>query len=137
MRIGGIANFDLMSSYNRIDYLNKQAEVNQSAVNETKNADNKVDEKVAPVEAVSGATPLKVNLNLDSIRKNASLEDISLDFMRREPFSLEEVDGDNQDSVMSKAVSQMEKDESLKQYQVFVGESNVVFNDEDGIVIRK
>lgn len=137
MRIGGIANFDLMSSYNRIDYLNKQAEVNQSAVNDTKNADNKVDEKVAPVEAVTEAAPLKVNLNLDSIRKNASLEDISLDFMRREPFSIEEVDGDNQDSVMSKAVSQMEKDESLKQYQVFVGDSNVVFNDEDGIVIRK
>lgn len=137
MRIGGIGNFDLMSSYNRIDYFNKQAEINQSAVNETKDADNKVDEKIAPVEAVSEATPLKVNLNLDSIRKNASLEDISLDFMKREPFSLEEIDGDKQDSVMSKAVSQMEMDESLKQYQTFVGDSNVVFNDEDGIVIKK
>lgn len=137
MRIGGITGFDLMSSYNRIDSLTRQTEVNQSKVRNSDNSSDKIDEKVAPVEAASEVTPLKVNLNLDSIRKNASLEDISLDFMKREPFSIEKIKDAGQESEISKAVSQMEKDESLKQYQVFVGDSNVVFNDEDGIVIKK
>ncbi len=137
MRIGGITGFDLMSSYNRIDSLTRQTEVNQSQVRNSDNSSDKIDEKVAPVEAASEVTPLKVNLNLDSIRKNASLEDISLDFMKREPFSIEKIKDAGQESEISKAVSQMEKDESLKQYQVFVGDSNVVFNDEDGIVIKK
>ena len=41
------------------------------------------------------------------------------------------------DYEVQKAYSDLEKDESLKQYQYFVGEGEIIDDSEDGIVIRK
>ncbi len=47
------------------------------------------------------------------------------------------VDDQSMRNDMLKAVSEMEKDTSLTQYQYFVGESNIIFADEDGTVMIK
>ena len=138
MAINGLGSFDMMSTYNRIN-------VSDQAISAAR-SDAKVETKPAEESAVVNEQPkeaqqpeLKVNLNLEGMRRRTgfNLDDISRDFTRREPFSISRVDDNAMQSEMKKAVSDMEKDQSLQQFQYFVGESNVVFNDEDGIVIRK
>ena len=86
MTINGLGQFDMMSAYNRIDSISKPpVEPVKPAAVETQPQENPVkqqEEKEAP--------QLKINLNLDGIRSrgNASLEDISRDFTRRDGFSL-------------------------------------------------
>lgn len=135
MTINGLGQFDMMSAYNRIENISKPpVEPVKPAAVETQPQENPVkqqEEKEAP--------QLKINLNLDGIRSrgNASLEDISRDFTRRDGFSLTNMDPVAMQNEMDKAVSEMNKDQSLKQYQVFVGSGNVIVDDEDGIVTMK
>ena len=130
MTINGLGQFDMMSAYNRIDSIPK-------APVEPVKAEAPVKEQENPAKET--APQLKINLNLDGIRarSNASLEDISRDFTKRENFSLTNMDPVAMETEMQKAVSEMNKDQSLKQYQVFVGDNNIITNDEDGIVIMK
>ena len=141
MKVNGLGSFDLMSNYNRID-------VTDRAVNSISPVTPVSQETVAPVtkaapeEKTSTATQapdLKVNLNFDGMRRSSSvgLSDITRDFGKREPFTMTRFDDQSMRDDMLKAVSQMEQDSSLMQYQYFVGENNVILNDEDGIVIMK
>lgn len=79
-----------------------------------------------------------IDLRLDDIkpRKNASLEVVSLSLSEPNGFEMKGRDSDLADLDMEKAVSDMQKDQALMQYQYFVGETNVL-NNEDGIVIQK
>ena len=79
-----------------------------------------------------------IDLRLDDIRprQNASLEDISLSLNEPKSFEMKGRDSDLASLDMEKAVSDMQKDQALMQYQYFVGETNVSA-DEDGIVIAK
>jgi len=130
MTINGLGQFDMMSAYNRIDNFSK-------APVEAVKPVAQPEAQEAPVK--ESAPQLKINLNLDGIRakSNASLEDISRDFTKRENFSLTNMDPLSMETEMEKAVSEMNKDQSLRQYQVFVGDNNIIMNDEDGIVIMK
>ena len=134
MAINGLGSFDMMSTYNRI-------RVNDQAVSETRPvASTQAEELSVKEQPQEQKQPeLKVNLNLDGMRSRSSynLESITRDFAKREAFSISNVDDKEMEDEMLKAVSTMEKDQSLQQFQYFVGESNVVFNDADGIVIRK
>ena len=83
-------------------------------------------------------------------RGNASLGNVSIALGNRDDslVGLGNIGG-IQSNVMKKAVSQMQKDSVLHEYQYFVGsgvvnnaanrsaDSNIIANDEDGIVIRK
>ena len=83
-------------------------------------------------------------------RGNASLGNVSIALGNRDDslVGLGNIGG-IQSNVMKKAVSQMQKDSVLHEYQYFVGsgvvnnatgrsaDSNILTNDEDGIVIRK
>lgn len=149
MTINGLGQFDMMSAYNRINSIPKAPVENvaKPQVQENQKADDTVKvqpeakEEIKAEEKAAGG--LKINLNLDGIRakSNASLEDISRDFTKRDNFSIrgfDEVESPDEMAMqMEKAVSEMQKDSSLKQYQYFVGEGNVITNDEDGIVIMK
>jgi len=134
MTINGLGSFDLMSKYNRIDYAertsNAVAPVNQESVN----AVSEVKEQEQKSEP-----ELKVNLNFDGMRRRQSLsyEDISRDFGRREAFTVTQADDQTMKNDMLKAVSDMEKDSSLTQYQYFVGDNDIVLDNEDGLVILK
>lgn len=139
MAIKGLGSFDMMSAYNRINV--KDQAINAAAttvepVKEVAEAVNTVEEKQ---EESTKQPELKVNLNLEGMRRRSgyNLEDISRDFSRREPFAITSIDDQAMKSEMQKAVSEMEKDQSLQQYQYFVGDANVILDNEDGIVIKK
>lgn len=134
MAINGLGSFDMMSTYNRINYSDQAISAASSAVAPVKEAEV-VNEK--PQEEKQ--PELKVNLNLDGMRSRSgyNLDDISRDFSRREAFSITNADEQSMDSEIQKAVSTMEKDHSLQQFQYFVGDSNVILDNEDGIVIMK
>ena len=80
----------------------------------------------------------EIDLRLDDIRprQNASLEDISLSLNEPNGFEMKGRLSDIESLDMQKAISDMQKDQALMQYQYFVGDSNIV-NNEDGIVIQK
>lgn len=84
------------------------------------------------------AAPSGIDLRLDDIRprQNATLEDISLSLNEPGGFEMKGRQSDIEDLDIEKAVSDMQKDQALMQYQYFVGDSGV-FNSDDGIVIAK
>ena len=128
----GIDNFQVnqYSSYNRIQNdLNRDAELKKLG----QQAEAHVQEKVS--EAPSSKD---LDLRLGDIRPraNASLEDISLSLNDNGSFEMKGRESDIAALDMEKAVSDMQKDQALMQYQYFVGDTNVS-NNEDGIVIAK
>lgn len=123
---------DMYSAYNRIQF-NRALEDSAS----TKlSGQNQSQEVVASKEV----TPKEMDLRLDSIkpRVNASLEDISLSLNESSAsFEMKGRESDIAQLDMEKAVSDMQKDKALMQYQYFVGDSNPFMSSEDGIVIAK
>lgn len=132
MAINGLGSFDMMSNYNRINLNDTAAKTIAPAVSEAKQ------EEVSAVKEAP-KPELKVNLNLDGMRRRTSVnfEDISKDFTKREPFVMAGIDDQTMKRDMMKAVSDMEKDSSLQQYNYFVGNNNVILDNEDGTVIMK
>lgn len=127
--IHGIGNSDLYNVYNRIQFPKQNEEVLQNAqASEAKGAVGEV-----------SIEPPKMDLKLDSIkpRVNASLEDVSLSLTKNSPFELKPASSDINSLDMDKAVSDMQKDGALMQYQYFVGDNEPIFASEDGIVIAK
>ncbi len=80
----------------------------------------------------------KLDLRLEDIRPraNATLEDISLSLNEPSGFEMKGRNSDINALDMEKAVSDMQKDQALMQYQYFVGDTNL-FASEDGVVIPK
>lgn len=73
-------------------------------------------------------------------KADAGLEDISLTFNRQEDFGYLGQDSDIHSLDVEKAISDMQKDRMLKQYQYFVGSSSNLYTERqtaDGIVIPK
>ena len=136
MAINRLGSFDMMSAYNRIDTTQRTANSAAQTAKVTENVNTVEPVKEAPQEEKQ---ELKVNLNLEGMRRRSTLsfDDISRDFAKREPFSMERVDDKTMQSQMQKAVSEMEEDSSIQQYQYFVGNNNVILDDEDGMVIMK
>lgn len=126
--IKGIENYQA-NLYNRI-----QNTQNDAAL-------RKINEQTANAEEKKQQVPSKeadIDLRLGDIRPraNASLEDISLSLNEPKGFDMKGRDSDIGSLDMEKAVSDMQKDQALMQYQYFVGDTNLV-NNEDGIVIAK
>lgn len=83
---------------------------------------------MTPISQVQNITPIN--------RQNAQLEDISVTFNKQEDFGYLGQDSDIENLDVQKAISDMRKDEVLKQYQYFVGNTNI-FGSEDGLVFAK
>ncbi len=115
-----------------------------SMINRIQNAQGeaalkKVNEQAAVAEKKQEpAREAALDLRLEDIRPraNASLEDISLSLNEPKGFEMKGRDADIEALDMEKAVSDMQKDEALQQYQYFVGDTNL-FSSEDGVVIAK
>jgi hypothetical protein len=92
----------------------------------------------APEQKQEEVGSAALDLRLEDIRPrvNASLEDISLSLNEPSSFEMKGRDADIEALDMEKAVSDMQKDEALQQYQYFVGDTNL-FSSEDGVVIVK
>jgi len=134
MAINGLGSFDMMSAYNRIG-------IDRAATTVAPEVQPVSAEQEASKQQSEAKEPeLKVNLNLDGMRRRPTsfnLDDIGRDFTKREPFVISQPDEETMQSDVEKAVSDMEKDRSLQQFQYFVGDSNVLVNDEDGMVFVK
>ena len=99
----------------------------------------KVNEQAAAKEKEQDSVKeTALDLRLEDIRPraNASLEDISLSLNEPKGFEMKGRNSDIETLDIEKAVSDMQKDEALQQYQYFVGDTNL-FASEDGIVIAK
>jgi len=126
---------DMYSAYNRIQIAKPEEDKSlQSLAGQAGNLPASTD--------VSGevVAPKEMDLRLDDIRPrtNVSIEDISLSL--NESASNFEMKGRESDITsldMEKAVSDMKRDQSLMQYQYFVGEANPFSSSADGIVIAK
>ncbi|MCR5591645.1 MAG: hypothetical protein K6F73_08935 [Lachnospiraceae bacterium] len=125
----GIDNFQVnqYSSYNRI----------QTELNRDEQLRKLGEQSQAPVEEKKQESK-DLDLRLDDIRPrtNASLEDISLSLSDNGSFEMKGRDSDLGSLDMEKAISDMQKDQALMQYQYFVGDTNIAAN-EDGVVIAK
>lgn len=128
MAMNGIGQYDLYNNYrlNRV----QESEVKQPQVREQQ-------ENVAEQQPKE----LSLSLNLEGIRarQNMSLSDVSLTMNQSSgsSFEMKALSYKPDTDEMDKAVSDMQKDSALMQYTYFVGDSNVVTADEDGIVLRK
>jgi len=134
--IQGIGYNNPYGMYNRIQYPNQNDE---ALKNLNRNALKSADENVATQAVPVTPTLPQMDLKLDSIRPrgNAPLEDISLSLDNSASFEMKGRDSDISALDISKAVSDMQKDEALMQYQYFVGGDNSVFSSEDGMVVAK
>ena len=92
-----------------------------------------------PVNIESYKTEAADNLSGQPDKRSgmADLENISLTFNKEETYDYIGSESGLANLDMQKAISDMRKDEILQGYQYFVGNSNTLFQSEDGIVIPK
>ena len=125
--INSLQSYDY-SALNRIQNDRRSAELAAKENNDTLGRQEK--------EQTSSAKDIDLRLGDIRPRQNASLEDISLSLNEPGSFEMKGRQSDIAALDIEKAVSDMQKDQALMQYQYFVGDTNVV-NSEDGIVIAK
>lgn len=127
--IKGIDNFQV-ANYNAYNRVNAHSE---EALKKLGTAEARIEEKALETSKGSG-----IDLRLDDIRprRNASIEDISLSLSEPSGFEMKGRDSSLSSLDMEKAVSDMQKDQALMQYQYFVGDSGIQ-QSADGIVIAK
>lgn len=117
MRIGIQGQYDLYTGFNAREAMGRIPEVPAA-----EQVGKGVDENTKPVS--------KEVINEDLLRKgNGDVGEIALRLKTANGFGMA-------DNVL-KAYSDLEKDESLKQYQYFIGNGEVIDSSEDGIVIQK
>ena len=132
MAMNGIGQFDLYNNYG----LNRVEE--QDALRlDTRNQELPSEEKVSENEPKE----VSLSLNLDGIRArtNMPLSDVSLSMNQASgsSFEMKALSFKPEQDELDKAFSDMQKDSALMQYSYFVGESNVIMDNEDGVVLRK
>lgn len=127
MAMNGIGQFDPYSNYK----LNIESYKGEN----TRPEPEKVEAEVKPEKEIS------LSLNIDAIkaRSNMSISDVSLSMSKPSgsSFDMKALSFRDSNDEMDKAFSDVEKDSALMQYSYFVGDSNVVLDNEDGVVLRK
>ena len=117
----------------------KMPQIQQVSVDEVKRQDSRLAEQ----EQQSVALPAQQQSNetVNTAPRMANLEDVSLTFNVNETYDYIGKDAKLQDLDMMRAISDMQKDEVLQQYQYFVGPKEmtgpVVTSTPDGIVFQK
>lgn len=89
--------------------------------------------EIAPSRQEDAPSPSQ----LQRAPRNADLENISLTFLAEEDFGYIGTDSDIESLDVRQAVSDMQKDSVLQQYQTFVGVQTPVYGSEDGLVFMK
>lgn len=130
MAMNGIGQFDPYQSY-KLNIEGQEARHIESI--------KKADTEVKPEAKTSEEIPLSLNLEGIKVRSDMNISDVSLSMRRpgSSSFEMKAMSFADASDEMDKAFSDVEKDSALMQYSYFVGDSNVVLDDEDGIVLRK
>lgn len=132
MAINGLNQYDLYSSNNSINITDRIPRANSQEIG------GQV--KRTPMETVPTQHEKIVNQPTPELARpinNASIENISLSLKSSSDFAMKGRNSSLSDLDMEKAVSDMQRDQSLMQYQYFVGNSNVIRQDDDGVVLQK
>lgn len=94
-------------------------------------------DEAAELQTVSEMKPHE-NTPIQGPRQDAPLEDISITFNKQQDYGYLGKDSDIHSLDMERAISDMQKDQVLQQYQYFVGNSRNLFADNaDGVVVPK
>ena len=125
-----------INNFQSVDYnaLNKINDAHRAGARITTADQQPQQEAALPKE--STAKDLDLRLGDIRPRQNASLEDIKLSLNESSAFEMKGKDSDLESLDMEKAISDMQKDQALMQYQYFVGDQSIM-GSEDGIVIPK
>ena len=127
MRIGAIEEYSSYLQNYRVP------EIPRVSVEEVKRQDQMKAREVQPVsEMTREEAP-----DLSYRKPNAEIDQLSLTFNKQESFDYLGKDSDINDLDMQKAISDMQKDQMLMQYQYFVGSAKNLFSNGDGTVIVK
>ena len=99
----------------------------------------KQDEQLKQAQKEQYYSPAPVESSPSVPRNDAALEDISLTFNKSDDFGYIGKDSDIYSLDVENAISDMKKDDVLRQYQFFVGSSasGAIVDNSDGVVIPK
>ena len=126
MRIGVQGQYDLYTSFNTREAMGRIPVVNAEPQEEVKAG---ADESVASVSEVSEERAVT--------GRNGDISEIADRLKTGDGFSSVNITDRIGSYNVQKAYSDIEMDDSLKQYQYFVGSGEVIDSSEDGIVIQK
>ena len=133
MAMNGIGQFDHYHNYQSIN-----AQGRENRVPEEK--PKAVSAGTSEAESAQ-RTEMPLSLNLEGIyaRHDMSLSDVRLSMEQPGSASVDRkaLTLPNGSDDLNRAISDMQRDPALMQYSYFVGESNVILDNEDGIVLRK
>ena len=122
------------NNYNRI-----QTKLYEDEVSKRLSAQNEAQQNVQKNAQETEQSSSIMDLRLDDIkpRENASIEEISLSLNQNQGFDMKGRESELASLDMQKAVSDMQKDQVLQQYQFFVGDTGYGSANQDGIVVLK
>lgn len=114
MNVSGIRPYDGFYQYNSIK-LNEQRNQQIAASMKISEQNQEMDDSTAKVDEAASVSALPVNQNFDSY-------DYAQQYRPDETFELKGTDSDINNLDAQKAVSDLDKDQVLQQYQYFVGD---------------
>ena len=115
-------------------YQNYRSEIKQVSVDEVKQQDKQ--QLQAAQEDIS-TLQQEYRQQEDTRSRSADLENISLTFCKNDTYDYIGKDASLENLDMMSAISDMQKDKVLEQYQYFVKPKDVLLSDVDGTVIQK
>ena len=115
-------------------YQNYRSEIKQVSVDEVRQQDKQ--QLQAAQEDIS-TLQQEYRQQEDTRSRSADLENISLKFCKNDTYDYIGKDASLENLDMMSAISDMQKDKVLEQYQYFVKPKDVLLSDVDGTVIQK
>ncbi len=134
MQIQGINQYGGFNSYKNINSIQKVS------VDDVKKQDEELKKEESLKQSASesvAASQAERQEEMPKASKIADLENISLSFNTNETYSFIGQDASLENLDVMSAISDMQKDKVLQQYQYFVGDQTSGLASEDGIVIQK
>lgn len=110
-------------------YQNYRSEIKQVSVDEVKQQDKQ--------QLQAAQEDISTLQQEDTRSRSADLENISLTFCKNDTYDYIGKDASLENLDMMSAISDMQKDKVLEQYQYFVKPKDVLLSDVDGTVIQK
>ena len=134
MGIGGVSDYSNLFHNYKVPEI---PAVDYRRLSKTEESATQADQSV---QSVQSSRDIDLSIEESPVKRPGptDVNEISLSFNRGEDYSYIGSDSDLAGLDMQKAISDMQKDKVLQQYQYFVGESrNLQGADEDGTVIVK
>lgn len=130
---------DFLSGYGRMQSYYKTSEIQSADPEKLKKQEELQLQKSNPPEKeTSGYTGEVPEATEDSRKRTTDLENISLTFHKEDSFDHIGSESVLTDLDMQKAISDMQKDQVLQEYQYFVGSAKTLLNESaDGQVLKK